>query len=67
MEAEITALEERLGKLLDSHANLRADNRRLADRVGSLETENQSLNEKLQRAIGTVASVLERLPESEDE
>lgn len=62
MDAELTALEQKLDDMLSLCGRLRAENQELRARVAGLEGEKQRLSEKMDAARGRLESLVTRLP-----
>jgi len=65
MEAELKALEERIGQLVDLTQRLRDDNRSLRQQLAHAANENKRLAEKVDAAKARLEALLEHLPEGE--
>lgn len=63
MEAELSALEDRIKAAADLCQRLRAENLDLRQRVARLETENKRLNDKIAGAKDRLESLLKQIPE----
>lgn len=65
MEADLKALEDKIGQFVDLTQRLRADNRNLRQQLAQAINENKRLGEKLGGAKQRLEALLERLPEGE--
>ena len=65
MDADLKALEEKIGQFVDLAQRLRADNRSLRQQLAQAMNENKRLGEKLDGAKQRLEALLERLPEGE--
>jgi cell division protein ZapB len=65
MDAELKALEERIGLLVALAERLRADNGDLRQQVATAQTENRQLREKVDAARDRLEALLERIPDDE--
>ncbi len=63
MDADLTALEDRIGQLVDLTQRLRSDNRDLRQQLAQAVSDNKRLGEKVNAAKARLAALLERLPE----
>ena len=63
MDAELKALEERIGLLVSLTERLRTENGDLRQQVATAQTENRQLREKVDAARDRLASLLERIPQ----
>ena len=62
--SQIDQIAERIERLLLRHAELQRTNTLLADQVGNLTNERDSLKSRLAAARARVDALLDRLPES---
>ncbi|MCX8085440.1 MAG: cell division protein ZapB [Rhodocyclaceae bacterium] len=62
MNAELDGLERKVAQIIDLCASLRAENRRLRERVGALEDEKQALLARMNEARGRLEALLDKLP-----
>ena len=65
MDADLKALEEKIGQFVDLTQRLRADNRSLRQQLAQAINENKRLGEKLAGAKQRLEALLERLPEGQ--
>jgi cell division protein ZapB len=65
MDAELKALEERIGLLVSLTERLRTENGDLRQQVATAQTENRQLREKVDAARDRLASLLERIPQGD--
>jgi cell division protein ZapB len=63
MDAELTALEERIKQFADFCVRLRDENQLLRTRVASLEGENRRLAEKVDAARTRLEDLVKHIPE----
>jgi cell division protein ZapB len=63
MEADLKALEEKIGQFVELAQRLRADNRGLRQQLAQAMNENKRLGEKVESAKARLEALLERLPE----
>jgi cell division protein ZapB len=63
MEADLKALEERIGQLVELTQRLRSDNRGLRQQLAQAVNDNKRLGEKVDAAKVRLEALLERLPE----
>jgi uncharacterized protein (TIGR02449 family) len=63
MDAEISALEERIRQAVDLCQRLRGENSDLRQRVAQLQSENRQLAEKITAARERLEGLLEQIPE----
>ena len=64
MEAELTALDERIKALIRLVEGLRVENAELRHNLAATESENQSLRQKIQGAQDRLHNLLSRVPAS---
>jgi FtsZ-binding cell division protein ZapB len=64
MEAELTALDERIKALIRLVEGLRVENAELRHNLAATESENQSLRQKIQGARDRLHNLLSRVPAS---
>jgi len=62
-QSQIDQIAERIERLLLRHAELQRTNSLLADQVGNLTNERDSLKSRLAAARARVDALLDRLPE----
>jgi len=65
MEAELSALEEKLAQVVQRLELLREENRELRQQVAERTDENSRLNEKLNAARTRIEALLKQIPETE--
>ena len=65
MDAELKALEERIGQLIDLSQRLRSENRELRQQLAQAASDNKRLNEKVDAAKVRLEKLLANLPEEE--
>jgi len=65
MDAELKALEERIGLLVSLAERLRTENGDLRRQVATAHTENHQLQEKVDAARDRLESLLERIPQDD--
>jgi cell division protein ZapB len=65
MDPELSALEEKLGQLVQRLDALRAENRDLRQQVAARTDENSRLGEKLAAAKTRIEALLKQIPETE--
>jgi len=65
MDAELRALEEKVGQLVELTHRLRGDNRQLRQQLAQAMNDNKRLNEKVDAAKTRLESLLSRLPEEQ--
>jgi cell division protein ZapB len=65
MDPELSALEDRLGQMLQRLKALREENRDLRQQVASRTDENARLGEKLAAAKTRIEALLKQIPETE--
>jgi len=63
MEADLKALEEKIGQLVELTQRLRGDNRDLRQQLAEALNDNKRLGEKVDAARSRLEALLERLPE----
>ena len=63
MEADLKALEEKIGQLVELTQRLRSDNRDLRQQLAEALNDNKRLGEKVDAARARLEALLERLPE----
>jgi cell division protein ZapB len=64
MDAELKALEDRLGQLIELTQRLRSDNRDLRQQLAYAANENKRLAEKVNAAKARLEALLDHLPEN---
>ena len=65
MDAEFSALEEKLGQVVQRLKTLRTENRDLRQQLASRTDENARLAEKLATAKARIEALLKQIPETE--
>lgn len=65
MEADLKALEEKVGQFVELAQRLRADNTSLRQQLAKAMNENRRLSEKVDGAKARLEALLERMPEAE--
>ncbi len=65
MDAELKALEDRIGQLVELTQRLRLDNRDLRQQLAQAASDNKRLSEKVDAAKARLEALLEHLPEAE--
>ena len=65
MEAELTALDERIKTLIRLADGLRAENSELRQLVASMQGENQQMRDRVSSARARLEGLLSRIPDSE--
>lgn len=65
MDAEISALEEKLAQMLQRLKTLREENRELRQQVAARADENARMGEKLAAAKTRIEALLKLIPETE--
>jgi cell division protein ZapB len=63
MDAELTALEERIKQFADFCVRLRDENQELRTRLATLEGENRRLSDKVDTARTRLEDLVKRMPE----
>jgi cell division protein ZapB len=63
MEADLKALEDKIGQLVELTQRLREDNRGLRQQLAHAVNDNKRLGEKVDAARARLEALLERLPE----
>jgi cell division protein ZapB len=63
MEAELTALDDKISQLVLLTQKLRQDNSELRQQLASVQTENKRLSEKVNTAKTRLESLLAQIPE----
>lgn len=62
MEADLKALEEKIGQFVELTQRLRADNSSLRQQLAQAMNENKRLSEKVDGAKARLEALLERMP-----
>ena len=65
MEADLKALEEKIGQFVELTQRLRADNSNLRQQLAQAMSENRRLSEKVDGAKARLEALLERMPDTE--
>lgn len=65
MDADLRALEAKLGQLVELTHRLRGDNRELRQQLAQATNDNKRLNEKVEAAKARLESLLSHLPEEQ--
>ncbi len=65
MDAELLALEERIGQLIALTDRLRSENGDLRQQLAATRHENGQLREKVEAARGRLEDLLTRIPEDD--
>jgi cell division protein ZapB len=65
MDSELSALEERLGQVVQRLNALREENRDLRQQLAARADENARLGEKLNAARSRIEALLKQIPETE--
>lgn len=65
MDAELKALEDKIGQLVEVTQRLRIDNRGLRQSLAQASNENKRLADKVDAAKARLEALLEHLPEAE--
>ena len=65
MEADLKALEEKIGQFVELAQRLRADNSTLRQQLAQVMNENRRLSEKVDGAKARLEALLERMPDVE--
>jgi cell division protein ZapB len=63
MEAELTALDDKISQLVLLTQKLRKDNSELRQQLASVQSENKRLSEKVDAAKTRLESLLAQIPE----
>ena len=63
MDADLKALEDKIGQLVELTQKLRDDNRGLRQQRAAATNDNKRLGEKVDAARARLEALLERLPE----
>ena len=64
MEAELSALDDKISQLVQLTQKLRTDNSQLRQNLASAESENKRLAEKVNTAKARLEALLAQIPES---
>lgn len=65
MEADLKALEGKLGQFVELCQRLRADNQQLRQQLASAMSDNKELNDKIGTATNRLENLLQQIPEEE--
>lgn len=65
MEADLKALEQKLGQFLELCQRLRVDNQQLRQQLASAMSNNKQLSEKIGTATNRLESLLNQIPEED--
>ena len=65
MEADLKALEDKIGQFVELTQRLRADNSHLRQQLAHAMNENRRLSEKVDGAKARLEALLERMPDVE--
>jgi len=65
MEADLKALEQKLGQFVELAHRLRIDNQQLRQQLASAMSDNKQLTEKIGTATNRLESLLNQIPEEE--
>ena len=63
MEAELTALDDRISQLVHLTQKLRKDNSQLRQNLASVQSENKLLSEKVNTAKTRLEAMLAQIPD----
>jgi len=63
MEAELTALDDKISQLVLLTQKLRKDNSQLRQHLASVQSENKRLSEKVDAAKSRLESLLAQIPD----
>jgi uncharacterized protein (TIGR02449 family) len=63
MDADLKALEDKIGQFVELAQRLRADNRNLRQQLAQAINENKRLGEKVDGAKARLEALLEHMPE----
>jgi cell division protein ZapB len=64
MEAELTALDDKISQLVQLMQKLRKDNSQLRQNLASVQSENRLLSEKVNTAKARLEAMLAQIPDS---
>lgn len=67
MDAELKALEEKLGQLVQLCQQLRAENIQVRQQLAASQNDGKRLGDKMQAAQERLEALLENMPESMNE
>ncbi len=65
MEADLKALEQKLGQFVELCQRLRVDNQQLRQQLASTMSDNKQLSEKIGTATNRLESLLNQIPEED--
>jgi cell division protein ZapB len=65
MEADLKALEQKLGQFVELCQRLRVDNQQLRQQLASVMSDNQQLSEKIGTAANRLENLLHQIPEED--
>ncbi|HET9404846.1 MAG TPA: hypothetical protein VFO57_09715 [Burkholderiales bacterium] len=65
MEADLKALEQKLGQFVELCQRLRVDNQQLRQQLASAMSDNKQLSEKIGTATHRLESLLNQIPEED--
>jgi cell division protein ZapB len=65
MEADLKALEQKLGQFVELCQRLRVDNQQLRQQLASTMSDNKQLTEKIGSATNRLENLLNQIPEEE--
>ena len=63
MEAELTALDDKISQLVQLTQKLRKDNSQLRQNLASVQSENKRLSDKVNAAKGRLETLLAQIPD----
>jgi cell division protein ZapB len=63
MEAELTALDDKISQLVQLTQKLRKDNSELRQNLASVQSENKRLSEKVNTAKARLEALLTQIPD----
>ena len=63
MEAELTALDDKISQLVQLTQKLRKDNSQLRQNLTSVQSENKRLSDKVNAAKGRLETLLAQIPD----
>ena len=65
MEADLKALEQKLGQFVELCQRLRVDNQQLRQQLASAVNDNKQLTEKIGTATNRLENLLNQIPEED--
>lgn len=65
MEADLKALEQKLGQFVELCQRLRVDNQQLRQQLASAMSDNKQLSEKIGTATNRLENLLNQIPEED--